>query len=245
MLPLSHIYVSTKVAKKKTPLLVFGSVLPDISWTSESEIGRDQIHYAPKKLYEYIVKNDSGLLDLALGVRLHSNIDKGADYYSDDEKVGFAKIEGKKIDNQVASLIGEKKSTKTLVLAHNFIEAGVDLILKRHNPEILKLYRESVDRINLNEISTSLAGYLDIDKKVVFDEINKFLSFFGPEVYLTEKGLFKNFLILIKQRLGKSVSEIDLKFVVQEAVEIMKDKYNYYLDNAIKNMRKDFLAGKL
>jgi hypothetical protein len=233
------------VAKKKTPLLVFGSVLPDISWISESEIGRDQIHYAPKELYEYVARNNPELLDLALGVRLHSNIDKGADYYSDDEKVGFAKVEGRKIENLVAGLVGEEMGAKTLVLAHNFIEAGVDLILKRHNPEILKLYRESVNRINLNEISTSLAGYLDIDKKVVFDEINKFLSFFGPKIYLTEKGLFKNFLILIKQRIGKSVSEIDLKFVIQEAVEIMKNKYNYYLDNAIENMRKDFLAKKL
>lgn len=240
MLPLSHIYVSTKVTKKKTHLLVFGSVLPDISWTPKSEIGRDQIHYAPKELYKYIVKNNPELLDLALGVRLHSNIDKGADYYSDDEKVGFAKVQGKKIENQVAGLIGEEKSAKTLVLAHNFIEAGVDLILKRHNPEILELYRESIDRINLSEISTSIADYLNIDKKVVFGEINKFLSFMGPKVYLTEKSLVKSFLILIKQRIGKSISGENLELVLQESVEIMKDRYNYYLDNVIKNMRKDF-----
>src|SRR3989344_1230866 len=102
MLPLSHIYVSTKVTRRKSPLLVFGSVLPDVSWTSKSEIGRDQIHYTPKELYEYISKNCPQLKDLALGVRLHSNVDKGADYYSDDLDVGFAKVEGRKIESETA-----------------------------------------------------------------------------------------------------------------------------------------------
>jgi len=137
MFPLSHIFVSTVTTKRKDPLLVFGSVLPDVSWTSKSEIGRDQIHYAPRELYEYISKNKPELIDLALGVKLHSNVDKGADYYSDDTETGFAKVEGRKIEDDVARMLNEEKGERTLGTAHSFIEASVDILLNRAKPEIL------------------------------------------------------------------------------------------------------------
>lgn len=240
MLPLSHIYVSTKVTKRKSPLLVFGSVLPDVSWTSTSEIGRDQIHYAPKELYGYVVKNCPQLMDLALGVRLHSNIDKGADYYSDDLEIGFAKIEGRKIESKTADLLGEEKSEKSLVLAHNFIEASVDILLNESRPEILELYRKSVESINLDEISLCLSKYLHLDKEVVSSEIGRFLNFVGPVAYVSKESLVDRMLVLVKQRRGKDVDRDRTEKILQEAAELMKDKYQGYLDNAIENMRKDF-----
>lgn len=240
MLPLSHIYVSTKVTKRKSPLLVFGSVLPDVSWTSTSEIGRDQIHYAPKELYEYVAKNCSQLMDLALGIRLHSNVDKGADYYSDDLEIGFAKVEGRKIESKTANLLGEEKSEKSLVLAHNFIEASVDMLLNESRPEILELYRKSVESIDLDEISLCLSKYLHLDKEVVSSEIGKFLNIVGPIAYVSKESFVDRMLILVKQRRGKDVDRDKTEKILQEAVELMKDKYQGYLDNAIENMRKDF-----
>lgn len=240
MLPLSHIYVSTKVTKRKSPLLVFGSVLPDVSWTSTNEIGRDQIHYAPKELYEYVVKNCSQLMDLALGVRLHSNIDRGADYYSDDLEIGFAKVEGRKIEDETANLLGEEKSEKSLVFAHNFIEASVDILLNESRPEILELYRKSVESIDLDEISLCLSKYLHLDKEVVSSEIGRFLNFVGPVAYVSKESLVDRMLVLVKQRRGKDVDRDGTEKILQKAVELMRDKYQGYLDNTIENMQKDF-----
>lgn len=240
MLPLAHIFISTKVTKRKAPLLVFGSVLPDISWTSESEIGRDQIHHAPQKLYDFISQKYPQLVDLALGVKLHSNVDKGADYYSDDMEVGFAKIEGRKIEDDAADLLKEEKSEKTLVLAHNFIEAAVDVILSEEKPELLKLYKDSMNSVDLDEISACLGEYLSLDKKVVRGEIERFLKFVGPTAYTSKESLIDRLLILVKQRRGKDVNRDQTEKLLEKAIILMRGKHTSYLDNAIKNMKEDF-----
>jgi hypothetical protein len=240
MFPLSHIYIATKVTKKKTPLFVFGSVLPDISWTSESEIGRDQIHNAPQKVYEYIAKNCPDLLDLALGVRLHSNIDKGADYYSDDFETGFAIVEGKKIEKEIAQMVDEEENKLTLVLAHNFIEVATDMNLNQEHPEILALYKESVKNISLERIALCLGEYLNLESKVVLAEINRFLDFMGPKTYFFEKNLFEKLILLIKVRKGKEVNIKIASKILRKAEKIMEDKYLKYLDNTIENMKSDF-----
>lgn len=241
MLPSSHIYVATKVAKKKSPLLVFGSVLPDVSWTSQSEIGRDQIHYAPKKLYKYLSKNYSSLLDLGVGVRLHSNIDKGADYYSDGENYsGFAYIEGAKIESEVAKLLGGKKDMKSKVLSHNFIEAGTDLNLLSDKPEVLKLYSESINKIDLNQISACLGDYLSLDSKIVRKELERFLQFIGPSSYTSESSIVEKMVLLIKTRKGSQVDSKGVATILGKAKTIMKGKYKSYLEEAITEMTVDF-----
>jgi hypothetical protein len=240
MLSLAHIYIATKVTKKKTPLFVFGSVLPDVSWTSESEIGRDQIHYAPQKIYGYITENYPDLLDLALGIRLHSGVDKGADYYSDDFETGFAFVEGRKIEKEIAQMLGEQENKSTLVLAHNFIETAADMDLNQEHPEILALYKESVENIDLVRISSCLGGYLDLDNRIVLDEINRFLDFLGPKTYSSSENLFKKLILLIKVRKGKEVDSVIAFEILRKAEKIMEDKYLHYLNNAVKNIKRDF-----
>lgn len=240
MLPLSHIYISTKVTKRKSPLLVFGSVFPDVSWTSTSEIGRDQIHYAPNELYDYVIKNCPQLKDFALGVRLHSNIHKGADYYSDDLNEGFAKIEGRKIENETTELLGEEKSEKSLVLAHNFIEASVDVLLYKSRQDILDLYLKSVENLNLDEIYECLSGYLKLDKEIIRTETERFLNFIGPAAYNTKGSLIDKLLILVKQRRGKDVDRKKTEELLQKAIKLMENKWQNYPNNVVDNMQKDF-----
>ena len=119
MFALSHIYVSTKVLNRTSNLLVFGSISPDVAWFTKSHIGAKDIHGNPKKFFDFIKLNYPDLIDLAIGVRLHSNIDKGADYYSDDNKTGFAKIEGKKIQYDVSKL-SDLKSNPLIVNLKGF-----------------------------------------------------------------------------------------------------------------------------
>ena len=240
MLPLAHIYVSTRVANKKTPLLVFGSVLPDVSWTSKSEIARDQIHYAPREFYKFISENYPKLIDLAVGVKLHSNIDKGADFYCDDTETGFAKVEGRKIEKEVADLLGEEKSERSLGLAHSFIEASVDILLNKSKPEILELYKQSMAAVNLEEISGYFSSYLRLDKDIILKEFNNFLGFVGPTAYLSEESQMDRMVLLIKQRRGKEVDREETKKILESAMTLMADKYQNYLDNAISQIKINF-----
>jgi len=86
MLPLAHIYVSTKVTERKNPHLLTGSVIPDISLTSSGYISKENFHDTPKKFYNFVKSNYPKFTDFALGVSLHSYVGRGADYYCDHQK---------------------------------------------------------------------------------------------------------------------------------------------------------------
>lgn len=151
MFALSHIYVSTRVTGRSDPLLVFGSVLPDIAWTSSSAIGRDEIHNSPQKFYDFVKLKYPEFVDLAIGVKLHSQVGKGADFFSDGDagNEGFAYKEGKTVESRVAVLLGGEMGKQSKVLSHNFIEAAVDLNLYESKPEMFDVYKNAIENIDL------------------------------------------------------------------------------------------------
>lgn len=242
MLPLAHIYVATQVSRKKTPLLVFGSILPDISWTSSDEIGRDKIHYAPQEFYDYIVTKHPKIIDLGLGVKLHSNIDKGTDYYSDGEHFsGFAFKEGKKIEPKISKSIGEK-SIKSFVLSHNFIEASVDIHLLAVNPDIVDLYRKSIDTLDWEAIYVFLSEYLEVSPGKIKEAIKNFLEFVGPESYISQEILVSKMTQFINESKNLPMDHKAVKSTLEMARKQMENKYEKYLDDAINQMKLDFAS---
>ena len=241
MFPLSHVYVSTKVMGRKSHLLVFGSILPDVSWSSRSAIGRDQIHYAPKKFYEFVIENFPDLKDLGIGVRLHSQIDKGADYYSDDEMVGFAKIEGKKIQEEVAKLLDIQDPVASLVVAHNFIEAGVDLNVRENFLDVWELYKRVMAEVDLKSISQCLAKYLDLKENIVLDELNEFCQFVSPQHLSTLESMVQGMVVPMgKVRWNKEVDAKAAEEILKKAKQIVENRFREFLDGAADQMKVDF-----
>lgn len=240
MLPLSHVYVSTQVTGRETPLLILGSVLPDVSWNPGSMITRDKIHDAPNEFYEYISTNKKHLLDLAIGVRLHTHIDKGADFYSDGLNYdGFAYIEGAKLEPDIVKMLGQS-SIMSKVLSHNFIEAGIDLLLLENKPHLLEIYKKSVDNVNVEEIAEDLSNHLDLDPSIISSEINEFLEFFGPKAYTTEENFVTGSAHLVNKRTAHETKHEEVATILNSSKEIMKNKYENLLNNAIEKMRVDF-----
>lgn len=241
MLPLAHIYVSKEVTGRKNTLLVFGSILPDIATTSKGDIGREEIHNSPSEFYKFVIKNCPKLKELGLGVKLHSFYGRGADYYSDDYKIGFAVREGKKIVKKIKELLDSDNTRTNQILAHNFIEAGVDLNLNKLHPEILKLYRKTLKDINLDAISTCLGNYLGLEKRNIHKELEYFIQFLRPDNFLSSRSITDSIIIpLIKIRFGKEVNPELTKDILDEAVAITKEDYMNYLNSAIKGMKRDF-----
>ena len=97
MLPLAHIYIATKVLNQSSDLLVFGSVLPDLGIISMGKIEWRQIHSTPDEFYSFMANNYPDYLDLAIGLKTHSDSSGGLDHYSDDEVDGYAIIFGKQL----------------------------------------------------------------------------------------------------------------------------------------------------
>ena len=245
MLSLSHTYVSTKVVGKNTPLLILGSILPDISTTSLQQIKRDKIHNAPEEFNNFIKENYPQLNDLGLGVRLHSQVNKGADFYSDNLEDGYAKIEGAKISSEIADLINVTDGNDSLELAHNFIEMAVDLHLYENHREVWNMYKEAIENVknDLSTVANCMSDYLKLEKSLVLKELNNLITFLSP-YNLTSKEIAveKLSIPLIKLRYNKEVSIEKTLIIAEKALTITKPTYKAYLDDAVTKVRKNILG---
>ena len=245
MLPLSHTYVSTKATGKNTPLLILGSILPDISTTSSQQIGRDSIHYSPEEFNKFIQTKYPQLNDLGLGVRLHSQVNRGADFYSDDLKIGYAKIEGAKISAEVADLINIPNGDISLVLAHNFIEMAVDLHLYENQREIWDIYYEGIEKvkIDLNPVSECMGKYLKLEQGLILKELHNLIDFLSPSNLISKEiAVQKVALPLINIRFNKNVSVVKTLDIAEKALQITKPTYLAYLNNAVIAVKKNILG---
>lgn len=241
MLSLSHTYVSTQVTGKKSPLLIFGSVLPDIAWVSTQGKVFERLHNSPKDFYSFLASKAPDLVDLAIGARLHSNVDKGADFYSDDTKTGFAVVEGKKIQSEAGKLLKTDDARLSLVLAHNFIEAGVDLNLLERYPEILNTYKFGLS-VDLAVVSGCVAEYLGLDKTLVREELGKFVELLSPMNLSSPPNMVNGALLpLVQVVFNKQVEANAAQEVLTKAKELTKDTTMSFLDAAVREMRKDFV----
>jgi hypothetical protein len=226
---------------RKDPLLLFGSVLPDIATTSREELSREEIHYAPRKFYDFVIANYPQLKDLAIGVRLHSNVDRGADYYSDDGEVGYAVNNGKKISVEVAGLLGIEDGQASLVLAHNFIEAAVDLNLREINSTVLDDYQNCLEVAGNEELVDCLASYFKKDKVLISAELLNFKRILSPQLFVSAKLLVENISTpMISMRFGKEVNACTALSLIEKAKQLTKGTFQEYLDEVIEKMRIDF-----
>jgi hypothetical protein len=240
MMPMSHMYVATGVTGENDPSLIFGSVLPDIATSSKGRIPRNKIHDDPKGFYGFVKDKYPHLTGLAWGVKLHGSVLKGADYYSDDPEIGFAKIEGKKIQHLVKDLIQSEDDEKNLTLAHNFIEAGVELNLVDKYPKLKKMYRDGFLGVNLEEIARCIAGFTEIEKNIVQTELINFVRVLEVENISSMKNITQMLVIpTIAAKFGSLVDEKSAISLLRKSKKIIRDMTMKYLDEAVAGMKKN------
>lgn len=239
MFPLSHIYVATRVAGRKNDLLVLGSVIPDLAWFSEPL--RGALHNQPSEFWGFVKEKYPDCLDLALGVRLHSQIDRGADYYSDDEKIGYAYINGRKIVKRASSAFGIEEGQQALVLSHNFIEAAVDLVLAEKFPSLIRMYRRAINEGAAEKTALVISIYLGKDVSLVETELGKLFAFFSPENISSLRGVCSNSVVpFLKRTLQKDINFDQVLRVLEQSGELVKDSFLPFLDETVGKMKIDF-----
>jgi len=240
MFVLSHLYVSRGVIGQTSDLLALGSVLPDISSLVPDKFSRGDIHESPGKIYDFIKSKYPNLVDLAIGINLHCLRSKGADYYSDDDKTGYARIEGRRIETEVARLLRIAKSHTSFILAHNFIEAGIDLNLLGSHPELITWYQKAI-KTDRRPIIDCLSEYSQKDSATVEKALQTFFSILSPDNLRSTENITKNIIgKLIEIRLRITVNENQSRSILEKAKAIVHPNYLTFLDNVVQKMKSDF-----
>ncbi|MCA1554281.1 MAG: hypothetical protein LC737_07885 [Chloroflexi bacterium] len=242
MFPLSHVYVSTTVLGKQSDLLVLGSVLPDIAWFTQKLRGV-QIHNAPQAFADFVQFNYPELADLALGVQLHCPDSKGADFYSDDDATGYAKVQGRTLSADVARLAQIEDGQTSITLAHNLIEAAMDLHLAETTPQLLSVYRDAIASDVYDTLATCVAGYLETDAAVVEPELRAYFAALGPD-HLMSPALIAQYIAvpLISAVSRHSIDDSGTVALIEQAHALTRPTYLDFLDSTVRQMRTDFAA---
>lgn len=241
MLPLSHTYINYKLTGSKDPLLILGGVLPDISTASGERLSRDLLHNNPIRFYEFVAQKYPRLLPMALGVVFHSQVNHGADFYSDNHETGFAYKAGLPLAPRVAELLGRKTDQACAVLAHNFIEAGIDLNLSQNQPETFALYQNSIKAVDQSLAVLCLADYFSVSASLARQSLEKLLEFLAPDNFTSVEKMVAGAIVpLIKIRLQQDVSAPAAGALVKQGVALTAPTYLEFLDRTVASMRRDF-----
>ncbi len=239
MFTLVHIYTATHVAKKQTPLLVIGSVIPDFVWVSR-KFPYENLHNNIDDFYSWVKSDHEDMLDLALGMKLHSNA-VGADKYSHFYSGGYAYVKGKLLLPDIIELIGSGDEKKIADLSHTFIEVSLDLHLYKDKPEILELYKKSLRKVDFDKISKIISKYAVVDRSLVLKDIKALFNLVKPENLVSEQIFASNVLpVLIDAGFHKKASEKRVLKILQSALAITKEDYKDLIDKTISMMQKDF-----
>ena len=240
MFPLVHIYTATIVSKKRTPLLVIGSVLPDMVWVDRKTFFPEKLHDDINDFYSFLEAGNKDMLDLALGMKLHSN-KVGADKYSHFYNGGYSYVKGKELIPDLKRLINSNEDKKISDLSHNFIEAALDLNLQKVDSEILELYKNSLSKVDVDKISKVLSEFSKVDYPIVFKAVQILFNLVNPDDLVSDKKFTKEILPkIIELSFGKDVNSEEVLKILQKAVEISGVDYREFFNEMISEMKKDF-----
>lgn len=239
MFPLSHIYVSTKTAGRESDLLVLGSVIPDLDWVSQGRID-GKFHELPFEFINFLKRGYPDCSDLGLGVKLHSPVSKGADFYSDDWQTGYTKALGRQLVDDVLLILGISNREKALGFVHGFIEAAVDLRLQNDFSKLVLVYQKALKKENLEKITECLSVYLNLKREIVLKELDYFFDFFSPEVLSSEEKINKKiFIPLAEHDFNKKIQAEQFLPIFKKAEDLVKNSYAGFLNQTIEKMEEE------
>lgn len=238
MFPLSHIYVATKVTGRKNDLLVLGSIIPDLAWFSIPL--RDAVHNTPQEFWQFVQNRFPLDLDLALGVKLHSQVNHGADFYSDDLKTGYAKVKGRKILKEVKRVLQIEGSDHALVLAHNFIEAALDLNIQETDPRINMIYAQALNDQSLSRVAEIVGKFLSQPAELVLAEIKKLVYIDSPRNLSSPELLIDNaFLPWLEAEEKKKFNRGEILNLLTRSQDLIRPTFLEFFEEVITKLKKD------
>ena len=198
------------------------------------------LHESPQELYNFVKKAYPELLNLAIGARLHSPTEKGADYYNHDEKTGYAMRLGRKLTTDMDRLLKIDNKDERLGLAHTFVEVGADLYLAEVKPEVLDVYKESVEKGDMEEVVYCLAGFFDKDTVSVKEAISRFFYFLTPDNFTGVDMITRNCLVpYISNQYHKQITSRGISELVNKAILLTKNTYLDFLDMIVSKVGAD------
>ncbi len=239
MFSLSHIYITSQVTRSNDNLLLLGSILPDAAWVGPEGQDLRPLHSSPMDFYHYVEKEHPDMLNMAVGFVLHSDFEKGADFFSHDETTGYAMTEGAILRPQIelVSHIHDQKELR--VIGHTCIEIAVDLHLNKSQPSVLDTYRQLIKGANIHKIAQLFSDFFQKDNSIYATALEKLFSYTNPLHFQSVDNAVLGMLIpYFDFKYGKKLTVELTTPIIEAALDITHPTWQVFLGDTIESIRK-------
>jgi len=252
---LGHAYVSTRAIEGNKRQLIIGSVLPEMLPYISSGMGNIEANgvpkYIPNDVFGYKELHEGGerwlkylnnyhpeKRNLALGLMSHG-VKFGADKYA-KELVSYVGEEKRRIIKKIK--IADSINFKfAQVRLHNFLGLGIDWLLIKNKPDLVKKVQKTLVEIDTAEISILLAqGFNKNRTKVKTMVKTLFKKIYRSEDLNSAKGLAR---IWSRQASGlPEKDKVDIQKtgeLIQECAELLEKNWQEYLEEVSLKVKRN------
>lgn len=219
----AHGYYSlAKTGAIAEPMRIFGALLPDsaltgtIDWTGLHD--QKTIGAFAKKLPQAYAQLAPGLIDhYELDLRSHDSYESGAGYAFSHQTPQLRSL--------VSHACGLTSPKQIKGLAHNFIEAGVDINLLKNDSTIQGTVRQALDRVNSDHIAKYMADFFKTDANTTKSRLSAYTNLitrYNLQNLEDWVALWEEIVLLL---LGNKINKQATKQALLLAVELTDKDY--------------------
>lgn len=227
MFPLTHIYCTKRIVENASPLLLFGSIFPDIEAIGLFEYGT--INNNAVEFSEHIKHNYPELTDFAEGLLFHEE-PKGIDRFVHGEK-GYAYVKGR----EIVPFVEKHFSEGALEKSHNYIELAIQVLLVEKHPEIqveLHAVLESSRKVS-SKISDALNEFFHVNKDKTMDSIQLQDELLSTMDFSTIEKAVEWYVNLSNRLRNANYSKDVITAILGKAIEAVKEDYEDFIEKII------------
>lgn len=233
----AHVYLAGKLFDSEDPLLLLGSILPDLAVVAVIK-WEDGLHGkdADNSFLKFVKDKYPSFLDLARGVHAHNIIDDFThkDYVGG---TGYAFQNNKQLARLIAKYYQLDKQG-SIGKAHNFIESGVDISLLIMQPEIQNKLRDAISIVDREKLAEILSSYFNIDRDKFLKALSQFFDLFTKYDFTIKDNWFLFWTDLEKLLSLKDIGDQKRAELIDESINIARDTYKDFFEYSITKGQK-------
>jgi len=161
------------------------------------------------------------------------------DFYNDDQEVGYAVINGKKLIEDVYKIVGNDER-RTVVFVHNCVEAALDIEMQKVE-DFGQWHVQAIKLVDLKVVADCSSDFWDYDRQDIFNELEKLVEYLTLEHLKDEKSFARHFVkIMSKKYNGVETNPLQIENLIKRARGVISNSWKSYSESTITSMKRNW-----
>lgn len=230
----AHSYVASKLYKSEDPLILVGSIIPDLAITRIFSWQHGGLHglQEREKFKEFVGKNYPNFISFSNGVIGHNIVDDFThlEYHT---KPGYAFQNNTELVGLVGNLY-QLKGQQAASKAHNFIESAVDILLLKDNLSVQENLKNAISSVDREVISDILSNHFAISKKQMLGALDTFFALFTKYDFSVINNWISFWRELEEFMKLKDIGDDSRRLLLDKSIEVVNPTYQDFLSYSIE-----------